>query len=134
VVAYCTVGTIMQLICKRKGDHHCIATLTMPSSLALGQHLLVHVPTSRNSLQANRKVANSSARTARLAARAHRQQLLGRDGENAADTTSDKVQRRRGSGLGDLLGPIGLTLGGQSRSVCAAQISCLSCRTQCLMY
>ena len=92
---------------------------TKPASRALGQHL-VQLPPSRNPLLTHRRQANPSERRARLAARAHRQQLLKRDGDNAADTTSDNVQRRRGSGLGDLLGPIGLTLGGQSPSVSAA--------------
>ena len=104
----------------------------MSSSTVLGQHLHVQVPTVRTSLQANRNGVTSSARSARVAARAHRQQLLSRDGENAADTTSDTTQRRRGSGLGDLLGPIGLTLGGHSRSVRAAQTPYFSRRTPCV--
>ena len=96
----------------------------MSPTLALNGRLQggasAHTPASRTPVNLHQGKAVASSRGVRLIASAHRQQLASRGGGNAADTASEDAQRRRGSGLGDLLGPIGLTIGGPAQVVSTA--------------
>ena len=55
---------------------------------------------------------DKSARISCQAQRSSDEKLRDRDADNATESSSGSQKQNRGIGLGDLLGPIGLTIGG----------------------